>query len=137
MIVVTSFRWGTLHTVTVSEVSKVPARIGKLAFFAPDIEISPSSRVPPRMSNLSNAVSDLTRRLQFAPFPRRVCANRQCVDFIAHQRSQAFIYQLMALHRTLAVERFRHNYGLEVRIVVRLHRNAGVRQTSFDQCGDL
>ena len=84
IVVVTSFRWGTLLTVTVSAVSRVPARIGKVAFFAPDILSSPSSWLPPDMSNLSNDLSDLLGRLQLAPFVWRVGTDRHCVYLIAH-----------------------------------------------------
>jgi hypothetical protein len=53
IVVVTSFRCGTFRTVTGSEASSVPASIGKAAFFAPEIAISPSRRTPPSISNLS------------------------------------------------------------------------------------
>lgn len=60
--------------VTDSLVSKVAASIGRAAFLAPEIEISPSNGWPPRMSNLSTehnyqAVIQRETALSF-PIPR-------------------------------------------------------------------
>ncbi len=46
-MVVTSCKCGTFDTVTGPSASKHPANIGRVAFFAPEIRISPSSAMPP------------------------------------------------------------------------------------------
>ena len=53
MVVVTSFRCGTLQMVTGSEASRPAARIGSVAFLAPEMRTSPSSGTPPVICNLS------------------------------------------------------------------------------------
>ena len=47
IMVVTSCRCGTFDTVTGPSDSRQAARMGKVAFFAPEIRISPSSGIPP------------------------------------------------------------------------------------------
>ena len=67
--------------VTALSASRVPARIGNAAFFAPEIRISPSSGVPPWICSLSMAwLARAARR----GFVRSQCVDRQRVDFIAH-----------------------------------------------------
>ena len=46
-IVVTSCKCGTFDTVTGPSASKHPANMGRVAFLAPEIRISPSSGMPP------------------------------------------------------------------------------------------
>ncbi len=43
----------------------------------------------------------------------------------------------MALQCPFTVERFRHDNGLEVRVVGALDADDGIRQAGFDQCGNL
>jgi hypothetical protein len=47
IIVVTSCKCGTLPTVTGPSASRQPARIGSVAFLAPEMRISPDSGTPP------------------------------------------------------------------------------------------
>ena len=47
IMVVTSCRCGTFETVTGPSASRQPARIGRVAFLAPEMRISPSSGMPP------------------------------------------------------------------------------------------
>jgi hypothetical protein len=47
IMVVTSCRCGTFDTVTGPSASRQPAKMGSVAFFAPDMRISPSSGMPP------------------------------------------------------------------------------------------
>src|SRR5690606_9927835 len=56
-MVVMSCRCGRLHTVTGVSASRVAARIGRAAFFAPEMRISPSRRIPPVIISLSIAIS--------------------------------------------------------------------------------
>ena len=55
MVVVMSCRWGMLPITIGSSVSRVAARMGRAAFFAPEILISPCNGAPPLMTNLSMA----------------------------------------------------------------------------------
>src|SRR5690606_16811736 len=52
-LVAMSRRTGTFSNVSVSAVRRLAHRIGRAAFFAPEMETSPCSRLPPRMSSLS------------------------------------------------------------------------------------
>ena len=53
IMVVTSCRCGTFDTVTGPSARRQPAKIGKVAFLAPEMRISPSSGIPPWICNLS------------------------------------------------------------------------------------
>src|SRR3990167_67295 len=57
IMVVMSCRCGRLHTVTGPSANRVAARIGRAAFFAPEMRILPSRRMPPVIINLSIGVS--------------------------------------------------------------------------------
>ena len=52
-VVVTSFRCGTFATTTGSSASSAPARMGSVAFFAPEMRTSPSRGTPPWICSLS------------------------------------------------------------------------------------
>src|SRR6516165_11175657 len=54
-VVVTSFRCGTLATTTGSCASSAPARIGRVAFLAPEMRTSPSRATPPWICSLSTS----------------------------------------------------------------------------------
>ncbi|MCY1183126.1 hypothetical protein D9M73_237210 [compost metagenome] len=56
IMVVMSCRCGRLPTVTGVSASRVAARIGRAAFFAPEMRISPSRGEPPVMISLSMAM---------------------------------------------------------------------------------
>ena len=53
MVVVMSRRWGTLQMVVGPSASRVAAMMGRAAFLAPEIRISPSSTEPPVTMSLS------------------------------------------------------------------------------------
>lgn len=70
--------------------------IGKAAFLAPEMAISPASRWPPRMSSLSTFDT---------PFFGSTGTHRQCVQFSAVKvRAQDLIDPLLPLHTALAAE---------------------------------
>lgn len=56
IMVVMSCRCGRLQTVTGVSASRVAARIGSAEFFAPEMRISPSRRLPPVIISLSIAM---------------------------------------------------------------------------------
>src|SRR5690606_9522008 len=129
IIVVTSCRCGTLPTDTGSSASRVAARMGKAAFFAPEMRTSPSRRLPPVICSLSIASA--------AAFGRRQRRQLQGVDFPAHALTQGAIHHLVALQRPLALERGADHRGLEMHIVFGAHRYHGVGQAGADQRLDL
>src|SRR5690554_1565911 len=75
-------RRGTLVNTIGSEVSSAAHKIGSAAFLAPEIVISPDSRAPPSISNLS-IDSGRLRSAQRSPACRRIGFQAQGVDFAA------------------------------------------------------
>src|SRR4029077_1061932 len=120
IMVVTSCRCGTFDTVTGPSASKHPAKIGKVAFLAPEIRISPSSGMPPWICNLS------TRE-----FFRRKYLQGQGVNLVAHRRPQCAVDQLMALHGALAGKRRRDDHRLEMHVILALDQRLGAGQSAF------
>src|SRR5450631_4647808 len=118
MVVVTSRRCGTLPMVTGPCDSSAPARIGSVAFLAPEIRTSPSSAMPPVICSLSTAASPGAAR---GPFGRRVGLDRQRVDFAAHALTQRLVHQLVTCQRTQALERRADQQRREMGVVLRLH----------------
>src|ERR1700688_2194804 len=96
IMVVTSCRCGTFDTVTGLSASKQPARMGSVAFLAPEMRISPSRGIPPWICNLSTALARIFFR----------CENlqRERVDLIADRAAQRGVDQLMTLHGALSGE---------------------------------
>ena len=97
IIVVTSCRCGTLETVTGPSASRHPARIGSVAFLAPEMRISPSSGMPPWICSLSTRPARSLAR----EFLRREHLERERVDLAAHGPAEGRVDQLMALHGAL------------------------------------
>src|SRR6056297_30313 len=138
MVVVTSLRWGTLATVTRSEASSVAARIGKVAFLAPEIRISPSSAAPPVIFSLSIVEAGPPGASALAaPFVRRERADREGVDLATHAFAEAAIDHLVAPERPLTLELRAHDDGLEMGIVVAGHPRPGVGQALLDKLRDF
>ena len=69
IIVVTSRRCGTLPIETGPSASSAPARIGRAAFFAPEMRTSPSRGTPPRICSLSKPAPLSPRRGPTATHP--------------------------------------------------------------------
>src|ERR1700691_6215899 len=117
IMVVTSCRCGTFETVTGPSANRHPARIGRVAFFAPEMRISPSSGIPPWICSLSTSgTARLTRRL--APvLIRRVHLQGERVDFIAHQGSEGLVHELMPLHGAQTRETSSDHHRLEMHVV--------------------
>src|SRR6056297_69193 len=134
MVVVTSCRWGTLPMRTGASASRVPARMGRAAFFAPEMRTSPSRRWPPPTSSLSmpRAGSVAGRHLR-----RRQRAYGQRVDLSAHPVTQRAIDLLVALQRPQALELVGHHQGAEMDVVLRLHFDPGRGQARPDQLRKL
>ncbi len=104
--------------------------MGSAAFFAPEIETLPVRVVPPSISNLSNG---LRSGVLLAPFVRRQCAYRQRVNFIADQRAQTLIDQLVTSERAKAFEFGRNDQGPKMGIVVTVDLDDGIVESGFDQ----
>src|SRR5271154_1948343 len=94
IMVVTSCGGGTFETVTGPSANRHPARIGRVAFFAPEMRISPSSGIPPWICSLSTTgIARLSRVLI-----RRIHLQGERVDLIAHEGPEGLVHELMPLH---------------------------------------
>src|SRR5271154_4286142 len=109
IMVVTSCKCGTFDTVTGPSASRQPARIGSVAFLAPEMRISPSRAMPPLICSLSTRLPCV--------FVRCEHLQRERVYFVAYRRAQGRIHQLVPLHCTLAGEAGRDHHRLEMHIV--------------------
>src|SRR5271165_4212425 len=129
IIVVTSCKCGTFDTVTGPSASKQPAKIGSVAFLAPEMRISPSSAMPPWICNLSTCLPCI--------FIRRIDLQRQRMDLAAHGLPQGGVHQLVPLHGPLAGKRGCNHHGFEVHIVLTLDQRLGAGQARLDQLRHL
>src|SRR5678815_5349161 len=109
IMVVTSCKCGTLPTDTVPSASSVAARIGRAAFFAPEMRTSPSSGTPPWICSLSTG----------ARFLRGQDLHRQRMDLATHARAERAVDELMALQGALALELRSDDHRFEMSVVRR------------------
>ena len=93
-VVVTSFRWGTLPTTTGPSASSAPARMGSVAFLAPEMRTSPSRGVPPWICSLSMSLPP--------GFGWRQRLDRERMDLAAHALAEGLVDQLVAGDAALA-----------------------------------
>src|ERR1700756_4207842 len=119
-VVVTSFRCGTFATTTGSSASKEAARIGSVAFLAPEMRTSPSRGTPPWICSLSMLV--------LRGLVGRQGLDRQGVDLAPHELPERAVDELMARQRTLAGEFARHHAGRKMRVVIRHHAHLRTRE---------
>ena len=100
-----------VRTVTGPSASRQPARIGSVAFLAPEMRISPSSGMPPWICSLSSG-----------PRPRipRGVNTLSASAWIssAHRRPERGVHQLVALHGALAGECRGDHHRLEMHVVL-------------------
>ncbi len=129
MVVVTSFKCGTLRIVTGLVASNVPAKIGSAAFLAPDMDILPDNVAPPSMRSLSNVYWPLL----LLPLVRRERANRQSVNFIAHQRAQRLVYELMPCDGSKSLEFCCDNNSRIMGIVVTHDLDVSILEPGFNE----
>src|SRR5579883_229760 len=116
-VVVTSFRCGTLPTTTGPSASSAPARMGRVAFLAPEMRTSPSRGTPPWICSLSMSLPP--------GFGRCQSLDGQGVDLSSHALAEGLIDELMAGDAALAGELLGHDARLKMGVVVRLHLNVG------------
>src|SRR5487761_203382 len=128
-VVVTSLRWGTLPTITGPSASRAPARMGSVAFLAPEMRTSPSRGEPPWICSLS-----MSHPPGFGWGQR---LDREGVDLAAHAFAKGLVDQLMTRDAALAGELLGHDARLEMSVIVRLHPNLGSGQAGADQPRDL
>src|SRR5579863_8530250 len=113
-VVVTSFRCGTLPTTTGPSASSAPARIGSVAFLAPEMRTSPSSATPPWICSLSMASASL------GLFGGE-CLDRQRVDLPSHPLTEGAVHQLVARVAALTDKLGGHDACRVVRVVIGHH----------------
>src|SRR5579862_1594795 len=135
MVVVTSCRCGTLPIVTGPSASSAPARMGSVAFLAPEMRTSPSSGSPPVICSLSTP--PLRRCLPRVPLLRRVRLDRERMDLAADALAERAVDQLMPRQRTQPLEGGSHQSSAEVRVVLGEHLDARLRQGLAYQFFDL
>src|SRR5580693_9293902 len=128
-VVVTSLRCGTLATTTGSSASRAAARIGSVAFFAPEMRTSPSSGTPPWICSLS--------MLGLPRFFGRQRLDRQGVDLAAHERAERAVHELMPRETALAGKLVRHDARRKMRVVLRLHEHLRTRQPGANKTRDF
>src|SRR5580698_5365792 len=128
-VVVTSLRCGTLETVTGSSASSAPARIGRVAFFAPEMRTSPSRGTPPWICSLS--MSALARFFGSERF------DRERVDFPPHALAERLVDELVAGDGALADEFTRNDACGKVRVVVRFDPHLRNGEGGADQLCNL
>src|ERR1700743_486635 len=109
IMVVTSCRCGPFDTVTGPSASRQPARIGSVAFFAPEMRISPSSGIPPWICSLSTRLARV--------FIRTEDLQREGVNLVPDGSTEGRVDQLVALHGALAGEIRSDHHRLEVHVV--------------------
>src|SRR5450830_33325 len=127
-MVETSCRFGTFVSSRSPEVKRPAHRMGRAAFFAPEMAMSPFRRLPPLMRSLSICLS--------LEFFRCQGFHRQRVDFLAHAVAQCRVDDLVAGDQPLAGKRGRDDHGLEV-LAIALHFEVRAfeagRQVAVDQ----
>src|SRR5579863_1148447 len=128
-VVVTSLRCGTLATTTGSRASSAPARIGSVAFLAPEMRTSPSSGTPPWICNLS--------MLSLPRFFGRQRLDRQRVDLAPHELAERTVDELVTRQAALTGELARHDARAEMRAVLGRDAHPRSGQAGADQARDF
>src|ERR1700731_5010702 len=128
-VVVTSFRCGTFATTTGSSASSAAARIGSVAFLAPEMRTSPSRGTPPWICSLS--MSALVRFFGGERF------DRERVDFPPHALAERFVDELVAGDSAFADEFTRDDACGEMRVVVRFDLHLRLGEGRADELCDL
>src|ERR1035441_8266639 len=135
MVVVTSCRCGTLPIVTGPSANSAPARMGSVAFLAPEMRTSPSSAMPPVICSLSTAGGALPRARR--PLLRRIGCDARRMDLASHALAKRPIDQLVARQGPQTLEVRADQPRREVRIVVRAHLDLRLRHRRLNQFCDL
>src|SRR2546430_10947244 len=119
-VVVTSFRCGTFATTTGSSASSAAARIGSVAFLAPEMRTSPSRGTPPWICSLSmSALPGLFGRQRL---------DRQGVYLATHEFPERVVHELVARQALLALELTCHHARGKMGVVLRLHARSEERR---------
>src|SRR5947208_15134604 len=103
--------------------------MGRVAFFAPEMRISPSSGIPPWICSLSTGLARI--------FLGREHLQCESVDLVAHRRTEGGVHQLVALQRALPGECRRHHHGLEMHVIRAGDRRFGTGYAGLNQGRDL
>src|ERR1700680_1714376 len=128
-VVVTSFRCGTFATTTGSSASSAAARIGSVAFLAPEMRTSPSRGTPPWICSLS--------MLALCGLFGRQCLDRQGVYLATHELAQRAVDQLVAGQALQLRELARDDVRGKMGVVIRLHAHLCAGEACADQPRDV
>src|SRR5579863_3114057 len=120
-VVVTSFRCGTLATATGSSASSAPARIGRVAFLAPEMRTSPSRGTPPWICSLSISIgADSASSLSGSRLLRGERLDRERMNLAPDTCAERAVHELMAREVLLAGELGRDHPRRKMNVVLGL-----------------
>src|ERR1700680_190181 len=128
-VVVTSFRCGTFPTTTGSSASSAAARIGSVAFLAPEMRTSPSRGTPPWICSLS--------MLTLCGLFGRERLDRQGMDFPPHELPKRTVDQLVARQASQLREFARDDARGKMGVVLRVHVHLRSGEACADQARDF
>src|SRR4029077_12783525 len=128
-VVVTSFRCGTFATTTGSSASSAAARIGSVAFLAPEMRTSPSRGTPPWICSLSMLI--------LRGFFGRQRLDRQGMYLATHELPQRAVHKLVAGHALQLRELARDDMRSKMGVVIRLHAHLCSGEACADQPRDV
>src|SRR6516164_8792252 len=129
-VVVTSFRCGTFATTTGSSASSAPARIGRVAFLAPEMRTSPSRATPPWICSLSKGSGP-------SGLFGREGLDRQRVDLASHQLAERAVDELVTGESAQVRKLARDDARGKVRVVLGLHLHLRSGEARADQPRDF
>src|SRR5258708_32210411 len=112
-VVVPSFRCGTFPTTTGSSASSAAARIGSVAFLAPEMRTSPSRGTPPWICSLSMLI--------LRGFFGRQRLDRQGVYLATHELPQRAEHKLLTGHTLQLPQLARDDVRDKMGVIIRLH----------------
>src|SRR5262249_23790975 len=128
-VVVTSRRCGTFATTTGSCASSAPARIGSVAFLAPEMRTSPSRATPPWICSLStSALPGLFGGESL---------DRQGVNLPPHALPERAVHELVARETAQLRELARDDTRAEVSAIVGFDLYLRTGQPGTDQARDF
>src|SRR5690554_912221 len=139
IMVVMSFRCGRLPMVTGSSASKVAARMGRAAFLAPEIRISPFRGGRPLIRSLSTILVLFCSgvSLTLGPLARGESFRVKGVNGAVHEvLEQRLVDHLLSLDCGQALEYITHSND-QIMVAINLHLNLATGQGFFNKFGNL
>src|SRR5690554_1145285 len=137
IMVVMSFRCGRLPTVTGSSASNVAARMGRAAFLAPEMRISPSRGLRPLIKSLSTVIILFGSGLSIGPLARGIGFRVKGVNGAVHNiLEQHLVDHLLPFDGGQSLEYVTHHHN-KIVVAINLYLNLATGQGFFDKFGNL